>query len=83
MARLVKGFADKMIVPAGARDAQAFDDELPGFGIRKFYSGKASVSTDTLRRCHARQEIKIIKLSPRRVGVRLSDLRAFIAERAA
>jgi hypothetical protein len=31
-----------MIVPAGARDAQAFDDELPGFGIRKFDSGKAS-----------------------------------------
>jgi hypothetical protein len=43
----------------------------------------AGVSTDTLRRCHARQEIKIIKLSPRRVGVRLSDLYAFIAERAA
>ena len=42
MARLVEGFADKMIVPAGARDAQAFDDELPGFGIRKFDSGKAS-----------------------------------------
>jgi integrase len=31
-----------MIVPSGARDAQAFDDELPGFGIRKFDSGKAS-----------------------------------------
>ena len=42
MARLVEGFADRMIVPAGARDAQAFDDELPGFGIRKFDSGKAS-----------------------------------------
>ena len=42
MARLVEGFADTMIVPAGARDAQAFDDELPGFGIRKFDSGKAS-----------------------------------------
>jgi len=43
----------------------------------------AGVSTDTLRRCHARKEIKIIKLSPRRVGVRLSDLRAFIDARAA
>lgn len=42
MAKLIEGFADKMIVPAGARDAQAFDDELPGFGIRKFDSGKAS-----------------------------------------
>jgi hypothetical protein len=43
----------------------------------------AGVSTDTLRRCHKRKELKIVKLSPRRVGVRLSDLRAFIAERAA
>jgi integrase len=42
MAKFIEGFADKMIVPAGARDAQAFDDELPGFGIRKFDSGKAS-----------------------------------------
>lgn len=43
----------------------------------------AGISTDTLRRCHARKEIKIIKLSPRRVGVRLSDLRAFLEMRAA
>ena len=42
MPKLVEGFAERMIVPAGARDAQAFDDELPGFGIRKFNSGKAS-----------------------------------------
>ena len=42
MVKLVEGYGDKMIVPAGARDAQAFDDELPGFGIRKFDSGKAS-----------------------------------------
>lgn len=43
----------------------------------------AGLSADTLRRCHARKEIKIVKLSPRRVGVRLSDLRAFIDARAA
>ena len=43
----------------------------------------AGISPDTLRRCQARKEIKIIKLSPRRVGVRLSDLRAFIDIRAA
>ena len=43
----------------------------------------AGVSPDTLRRCHKRQEIKIVKLSPRRVGVRLSDLKAFIDGRAA
>jgi len=43
----------------------------------------AGVSPDTLRRCNKRQELKIIKLSPRRIGVRLSDLRAFIDARAA
>ena len=43
----------------------------------------AGVSPDTLRRCNKRQELKIIKLSPRRVGVRLSDLKAFIDGRAA
>jgi predicted DNA-binding transcriptional regulator AlpA len=43
----------------------------------------AGVSPDTLRRCHKRQELKVIKLSPRRVGVRLSDLKAFIDARAA
>ena len=43
----------------------------------------AGVSPDTLRRCHKRQELKIVKLSPRRVGVRLSDLKAFIDGRAA
>jgi integrase len=42
MPKLVEGFADKLIVPPGARDTQVFDDELPGFGIRKFDSGKAS-----------------------------------------
>jgi predicted DNA-binding transcriptional regulator AlpA len=43
----------------------------------------AGVSPDTLRRCHKRQELKVIKISPRRVGIRLSDLRAFIDARAA
>jgi hypothetical protein len=43
----------------------------------------AGVSPDTLRRCHKRHELTIIKMSPRRVGVRLSDLKAFIDDRAA
>jgi hypothetical protein len=43
----------------------------------------AGVSPDTLKRCHKRQELTIIKLSPRRIGVRLSDLRRFIDARAA
>src|SRR5436190_23309946 len=42
MPKFVEGFADRLKVPDGARDVQAFDDELPGFGIRKFDSGKAS-----------------------------------------
>ena len=42
MPKLIEGFADKIVVPTGARDMQVFDDELPGFGIRKFDSGKAS-----------------------------------------
>ena len=42
MAKFIEGFADKLRVPAGARDVQVFDDELPGFGIRKFETGKAS-----------------------------------------
>ena len=29
-------------VPAGKRDVQVFDDALPGFGVRKFESGRAS-----------------------------------------
>ena len=41
------------------------------------------LSVDTLKRCHKREEIKIIRLSPRRIGIRLSDLMTFISERAA
>ena len=42
MPKLVDGFAAKMRVPAGRRDVTVFDDALPGFGIRKFASGRAS-----------------------------------------
>lgn len=42
MPKLTEGFADKLHVPAGVRDVQVFDDELPGFGIRKFAKGHAS-----------------------------------------
>ena len=42
MPKFVEGFADKLVVPTGTRDIQVFDDELPGFGVRKFESGKAS-----------------------------------------
>jgi integrase len=39
MAKFIEGFAATLEVPAGAKDVQVFDDELPGFGIRKFRKG--------------------------------------------
>ena len=56
MATFKEGFADKLQVPVGKftkpnkkgkgggkpiRDIQVFDDELPGFGIRKYDNGAA------------------------------------------
>jgi hypothetical protein len=46
-------------------------------------SAISDLSKDTLRRCHQRKELEIIQLSPRRRGVRLSALWAFIHARAA
>jgi integrase len=40
--KFFEGFADRLRVPEGARDVQVFDEDLPGFGIRKFASGRAS-----------------------------------------
>jgi hypothetical protein len=40
MPKFVEGFADKLQVPAGAKDVQVFDDEQPGFGIRKFTAAR-------------------------------------------
>jgi integrase len=42
MVKFVEGYADQLQVPAGAKDVQVFDAELPGFGIRKFASGRAT-----------------------------------------
>ncbi len=42
MPKLVEGYASRLVVPTGARDVQVFDDTLPGFGIRKFASGRVS-----------------------------------------
>jgi integrase len=42
MPKFTEGLADKLHVPTGARDVKVFDDELPGFGIRKFAMGHAS-----------------------------------------
>ena len=45
MAKLTDKDIRDLTVPEGAKDIQAFDDELPGFGVRKFASGKTSLST--------------------------------------
>ena len=42
MPKLVEGYASRLVVPAGKRDVQVFDVTLPGFGIRKFASGRVS-----------------------------------------
>lgn len=42
MAKLIEGIVSKITIPAGKREALVFDDALPGFGVRKFSSGKAS-----------------------------------------
>jgi integrase len=42
MPKLLEGSAARIQIPAGAKDVLVFDDVLPGFGIRKFASGKAS-----------------------------------------
>src|SRR5262249_11739508 len=43
MAKLTDQEIRALQVPEGAKDIQAFDDDLTGFGVRKFASGKASL----------------------------------------
>jgi hypothetical protein len=42
MATLSEEFAAKLVVPDDKKELLVFDDALPGFGLRKFASGKAS-----------------------------------------
>ena len=42
MPKFVEGYAARIQVPAGQRDVLVFDSELPGFGIRKFATGRSS-----------------------------------------
>ena len=44
-----EGFGAKLEVPAGKKDAQEFDDKLPGFGIRKFRSHHALNAKDNFQ----------------------------------
>src|SRR5215468_8622120 len=45
MPKLIEGIADRLRVPSGKRDVLVCDgghgDAVPGFGIRKFASGRA------------------------------------------
>jgi len=44
-------------------------------------SVRSNLSVPTLKRCAKRRELQILKLSPRRIGVRLSDLKLFLDSR--
>jgi hypothetical protein len=44
-------------------------------------AARTGCSVATLKRCWARGELKVIRISPRRIGVRLRDLEAFLAAR--
>ena len=62
MPKLIEGYADRIVVPAGKRDVLVFDDghkdAVPGFGIRKFASGKASyILKYSVGRKHRRQTL--------------------------
>lgn len=46
-------------------------------------SERSNLSIPTLKRCNKRGELRILRLSPRRIGVRLSDLNAFLESRSA
>ena len=43
MAKITDQFIRSLQIPHGDKEVQAFEDDLPGFGVRKFASGKASL----------------------------------------
>src|SRR5262249_21556943 len=43
MAKITDQFIRALQVPEGKPEVQEYDDDLPGFGVRKFASGKASL----------------------------------------
>jgi hypothetical protein len=66
------------------RDREAAADPVSDRIISLAQAGHITgLSVDTLRRCSRRKELRILKLSPRRCGIRLSELWAFIERRAA
>jgi integrase len=75
MPKLTEQCIAKITVPRGKRDILAFDDGLPGFGVRKFESGKASFF---VKYNVGRQQRKIT-LGPYTPGM-LADMRKRAAE---
>lgn len=63
-----------------SEQAHSFHDRILSLPEAAHITG---VSVDTLRRCNARHELLFIRLSPRRIGIRLSDLRSFLNARSA
>lgn len=55
---------------------QTYSDRVVSMNEASLLTG---LSVDTLKRCGARSELKILRLSPRRIGIRLSDIQAFVA----
>jgi excisionase family DNA binding protein len=54
------------------------DDRVATLNEAAVYTG---ISISSLRRAAKRGELRILRLSPRRVGIRLADLRAFLDSR--
>jgi hypothetical protein len=61
-------------------NVRPFEDRIVSLDEASQITG---LSKDTIRRCHEREELEIVRLSPRRVGIRLSRLWRFIEDRAA
>jgi excisionase family DNA binding protein len=66
------------------------NSQLPAFppgGDRVITINEVSLRTgcsvSTLKRCAKRGELRILRLSPRRIGIRLSDFQAFLSSRTA
>src|SRR5687768_6135899 len=75
MAKLTEGFISKITVPNGKRDILSFDDSLPGFGVRKFDTGRSSYFV----KYSIGRQLRKITLGPYTPGI-LSDMRKRASE---
>jgi integrase len=76
MGKFIEGYADKLQVPAGKRDVLVFDDELPGFGIRKYASGSAVyiVKYQTRGKPHRFKLGPVVRGDLKQMRLRASDI---------